>query len=461
MSTPLLAPPPEPAAAPRGALAARLLAPDRRPAALALVVATSLAVVVVVETARTSVVDPYRRITTVDGEVAVWGSAPSWVDPVRDAAPWLSDALPVLAWLGALSVVAGLFIAVRDPVPAVVLAALPVVLCTLLAGTFLLSWWWGLAGVAVVTAVRRLRSAVPTYVLAVGAVAAFNAEPSMAILTSGGPVHATGGPAGWWTVVGFAAYLGAAVTVAAALGAALRYGAATAWARAVGRRAELDRSVTAERSRLARDLHDVVAHHMSLAAVRAESAPFVHPDLDGRATDVLRSVASDARSALAELRQVIAVLERAQDAPAAPQAGVADVDALVDAARTAGQDVVMIGRWDGVPATTGYVLYRVVQEALSNARRHAPGSSVAVIATSRDGGVGVVVENAANHPADEPGTGLIGMRERVAALGGTVTAGAVDGAFRLVVDLPTGDCSDAILAADGAAGRRLPTGGQE
>nr|WP_281357571.1 histidine kinase [Isoptericola sediminis] len=210
-------------------------------------------------------------------------------------------------------------------------------------------------------------------------------------------------------------------------------------AAAVERQALEVESVAAERARLARDLHDVVAHHVSLVAVRAESAPYTHPHLNEDARHVLAEIADDARSALGELRQVLGVLQRTAGPGRAPQPTARDVADLVDQARAAGQDVTLTGRCDDVPDAPGYVLYRAAQEALTNARRHAPGAPTAVELTRAAQGVGLRVTNpvARTHAVVTPGRGLTGMRERVEALGGSLTAGVESSAFVLVVTLPT------------------------
>jgi signal transduction histidine kinase len=190
-------------------------------------------------------------------------------------------------------------------------------------------------------------------------------------------------------------------------------------------------AVVSERARLARDLHDVVAHHVSLIAVRAETAPYTVPDLQPEARAVLAEVAADARLALDELRGVLGILGRAEaDLELAPQPSLADVAGLVERAGSAGQQVELQldrTRDEGpVPPATGYAAYRVVQEALTNARKHAPGSPVRV-AVRRDGAVlRVTVTNpvpAGERPGAAGGHGLVGMRERVVALGGELTAG--------------------------------------
>ena len=195
----------------------------------------------------------------------------------------------------------------------------------------------------------------------------------------------------------------------------------------------------AERARLARDLHDVVAHHISLVAVRAESAPYTHPDLDPAAREVLAEIATDARSALTELRQVLTVLQRTESPDLAPQPGATDVESLIAEARSAGQSIEEAGDWDEVPAAVGYVLFRAAQEGLTNARRHAPGLPSRLVRLQQPGLVALTLTNplpdGASH-LPQPGRGLIGMRERVEALGGTFAATVADEKFVLSLSLP-------------------------
>lgn len=206
--------------------------------------------------------------------------------------------------------------------------------------------------------------------------------------------------------------------------------------------------VVAERARLARDLHDVVAHHVSLIAVRAETAPYTHPDLGPSARTVLADVATDARLALDELRGVLGILGRAGQDERAPQPTWEDVPALVERAGSTGVEVVL--RRTGsrpvecaVDGAVGYAAYRVVQEALTNARRHAPGAAVVV---GLDAGsapadpVVVVVRSGlgTGRQADTTGSGrgLAGMRERVEGLGGRLSVGPRGEEFVVEAVLP-------------------------
>lgn len=198
---------------------------------------------------------------------------------------------------------------------------------------------------------------------------------------------------------------------------------------------EQQSALTEERARLARDLHDVVAHHVSLIAVRAETAPYTVADLGEGAKGVLAEIAADSRRALDELRGVLGVLRRSEADPVlAPQPTAADLPDLVARAADAGEPVI----WaegprglDEVPAPTGYAGYRVLQEALTNARRHAPGRPVEVSARGTGSGLWlrVVTRLPAPVPEPTPGRGLTGARERVEALGGSFRAGLDGDAF--------------------------------
>jgi signal transduction histidine kinase len=219
-------------------------------------------------------------------------------------------------------------------------------------------------------------------------------------------------------------------------------------------RAELEqarRAVLEERARIARELHDVVAHHLSLIAVRAESAPYRLAGLDRAVGAEFGSLSGAAREALADMRRLLGVL-RAEGAAAAraPQPQLADVPDLVAAARRAGVAVALDGppAWAPVPAGVGVCAYRIVQESLSNASRHAPGAEVTVTVGHHGDAVCLRVVNGPGHLAGEvdaagraepagPGHGLAGMRERVALLGGSLIAGpAPGGGFMVSATLP-------------------------
>lgn len=206
-------------------------------------------------------------------------------------------------------------------------------------------------------------------------------------------------------------------------------------------------SVTAERARIARELHDVVAHHVSLVAVRAETAPYTEPDLSPSARGVLAEIAASARLALDELRTVLGVLRRADtdELELAPQPGINDVTTLVEQARSSGTpvDYTALPPDQQVPDAAGLAAYRIVQEALTNARRHAPGAAVTVRVSVEQGRLLVSVRNAAAAAAPAGsalrGYGHAGMHERVAALGGSLWVGPLpDGGYAVEATIPLG-----------------------
>jgi signal transduction histidine kinase len=200
-------------------------------------------------------------------------------------------------------------------------------------------------------------------------------------------------------------------------------------------------AVVGERARLARDLHDVVAHHVSLIAVRAETAPYTHPQIDDQARGVLTDIAADARLALDELRGVLGILGRSGTAERAPQPTWSDIAALVERTRSAGVGIDLVGDVTAeVGASSGYAAYRVVQEALTNARKHAPGAPVTVDldATSQLLTVLVSTPLGSAETRDTGGHGLVGMRERVDALGGRLLSGPVGEDFVVEAILPRG-----------------------
>ena len=216
-------------------------------------------------------------------------------------------------------------------------------------------------------------------------------------------------------------------------------------------RAELERArraVLEERTWIARELHDVVAHHMSLIAVQAETAPYRLSDLPESAVAEFGALSGVAREALAEMRRLLGVLRYDQPARLAPQPQLSDLPALVDAARRAGVSVELAvpGAMSDVPSSVAVCAYRIVQESLSNASQHAPGAAVTVTLDHDAEAVQLRVANGPGGPPVRPGGergpghGLTGMRERVALLGGTLSAGPTPaGGFVVSAVLPLGE----------------------
>ncbi|MEU6952537.1 sensor histidine kinase [Streptomyces sp. NPDC045714] len=208
------------------------------------------------------------------------------------------------------------------------------------------------------------------------------------------------------------------------------------------------RALLEERNRIARELHDVVAHHMSVISIQAQVAPHLvdHPTEELR--ENLTGIRENALEALTELRRVLGVL-RSEDAPSqsarhAPQPGLDGLDALLATVRSAGLAVTRSTTGDPRPLPPGVELsaYRIVQEALSNVMRHAPSASAEVVIGHRPAGLTVrVVNSPPDRPAaPSPGVrhGLLGMRERAAMLGGELATGPTpDGGWEVTAILPT------------------------
>jgi signal transduction histidine kinase len=208
------------------------------------------------------------------------------------------------------------------------------------------------------------------------------------------------------------------------------------------------RAVLEERTRIARELHDVVAHHLTLIAVQAETAPYRLGELPDPARAEFGSLSEVAREALTEMRRLLGVLRQDQPAGLAPQPQLADLPALVDAARRAGVEIELSTPPElaKVPAGVGVCAYRIVQESLSNASQHAPGAAVAVSVDHDSGAVQLRVINGPGSPAARlghergRGHGLTGMHERVALLGGSLSAGPTPaGGFAVSAVLPLGE----------------------
>jgi signal transduction histidine kinase len=200
-----------------------------------------------------------------------------------------------------------------------------------------------------------------------------------------------------------------------------------------------------ERARIARELHDVVAHHMSVIAVRAETAPFRIPGLPDAVKDDMAETSAIAREALTEMRRLLGVLRGAdRDAERAPQPGMDRLEGLVAAVRGAGLavDLRVVGDQRPLPSGVELSAYRIMQEALSNTLRHAPGARAAVEVHYRPGRLWLQVRNGpppvpGPPPPGAPGHGIVGMRERATMLGGTLAAGpTADGGYLVEATLP-------------------------
>ncbi|MFC5016529.1 sensor histidine kinase [Streptomyces lienomycini] len=215
------------------------------------------------------------------------------------------------------------------------------------------------------------------------------------------------------------------------------------------------RTLLEERGRIARELHDVVAHHMSVISIQAQVAPLLVENPPDELKENLAGIRQNALEALTELRRVLGVLRSehpdvleaaagAEAAPHAPQPTLDRLDALVENTRAAGLTVTTGTSGTRRPLPPGVELsaYRIVQEALSNVLRHAPGASARVHLTHLPIGLRVEVSNTrptrAPAPSQGAGHGLLGMRERVAMLDGTLTAHPMpDGGYQVAAFLPS------------------------
>ncbi|MCW1095415.1 MULTISPECIES: sensor histidine kinase [Streptomyces] len=226
------------------------------------------------------------------------------------------------------------------------------------------------------------------------------------------------------------------------------------------------RTLLEERGRIARELHDVVAHHMSVISIQAQVAPLLVKDPPDELKENLAGIRQNALEALTELRRVLGVLRSEHPdaldateggdtgAPHAPQPTLDRLDALLENIRAAGLVVTADSSGLRRPLPPGVELsaYRIVQEALSNVLRHAPGASAEVHLIHLPIGLRVVVSNTrplrTPAPSQGAGHGLLGMRERVAMLDGALTAQSLpDGGYQVAAFLPV-DAPD--LATDAA-----------
>jgi signal transduction histidine kinase len=225
----------------------------------------------------------------------------------------------------------------------------------------------------------------------------------------------------------------------------------------------LEHMARGERARIARELHDVVAHHISMVAVQAETARLTTPGMPSAGAERLRAIGDTARTALAEMRRLLGVLRVDTDGDGAvpdrrPQPGLGQLNELLDEARGAtgsSTRLILSGRRVPLDPVVELAAYRIVQEALTNARRHAPGAAVDVELVYgsdwldlriRDNGPGPPAPTPSPSPAVDPsrGHGLAGMHERATAVGGSLTTGeAAGGGFLVEARLPARTAEEA------------------
>ena len=194
-----------------------------------------------------------------------------------------------------------------------------------------------------------------------------------------------------------------------------------------------------ERRRIAREMHDVVAHSLAVVVSHAEAGRLVVAQSPDRAPAILETIAGTGREALTEMRGLLGVL-RDDEARSDPQPGLADVPVLVERMRGAGLTIEYdAADLPAVPPGVGLTTYRVVQEALTNVARHARPDAVVRLEVDHSAeALRVVVTDDGGAPAAGavPGRGLIGMRERVEAVGGTLEAGPVESGWRVSARMP-------------------------
>ena len=217
------------------------------------------------------------------------------------------------------------------------------------------------------------------------------------------------------------------------------------------------RATLAERLRIARELHDIVAHHLSVVVIQAQGAQRIADKDPARATAAMADVERTGRTALEEMRRLLGLLRTGEAAAAMPDGayvpplGLADVDDLAERLRRAGLDITVVRRGEApeVPEDVGLTVYRIVQEALTNVLKHAGPAVVTVeLALTHEQGadqLGVTVTDdgrgasAALEAPPGAGRGTAGMRERVAVLGGRLSVGPQPGGgFRVHATIPLG-----------------------
>src|SRR5215218_8274504 len=217
------------------------------------------------------------------------------------------------------------------------------------------------------------------------------------------------------TVAAYAFFL-----FAAALGAAIRY-------RAKIRVRDIDQAKAREREQLARELHDTVAHHVSGIAIQAQAGRAIAASHPERAVEALAVIEDAATRTLTELRAIVGVLRAPQDTEFSPQPGVAEVEQLATDGETRPcVEVTLSGEFDDLSPAVGAAIYRLAQESITNARRHARHATQVTVAVTGDPDqVRLTIDDdgSAAGGRGPAGYGLVGMQERASLLGGTFHAG--------------------------------------
>ena len=206
----------------------------------------------------------------------------------------------------------------------------------------------------------------------------------------------------------------------ALLGATVRY-------RSHARSRDRDRAVLGEREQLARELHDTVAHHVSAIAIQAQAGQILADDNPDAPRQALRVIEEEASRTLAEMRAIVGALRQGEEPDLAPVPGIADIERLVPGIGGQPQvEVELSGGLDGITPAVDAALYRIAQESITNALRHARhATNVEVSVSNQDQLVRLIVRDDGEpiHAGTEPGFGLIGMTERAKLLGGSLEAG--------------------------------------
>jgi signal transduction histidine kinase len=221
---------------------------------------------------------------------------------------------------------------------------------------------------------------------------------------------------------------------AAALGTAIRY-------RAKIRIRDIDQAKAREREQLARELHDTVAHHVSGIAIQAQAGRAIAASHPERAIEALAIIEDAAIRTLTELRAIVGVLRAIQDTEFAPQPGVAEIEQLATDGQTRPcVKVTLFGEFDDLSPAVGAAIYRLAQESITNARRHARHATQVTVAVTGDADqVRLTIDDDGSAAGGRApaGYGLVGMRERVSLLGGTFHAGpAAERGWRVEAVLP-------------------------
>ena len=369
------------------------------------------------------------------------------------AALYMSSA--VIAMLVALAQSAALVLAVRKPVAAIILGLLSSAAgIVITADTFGLVWPWTVTSILALVFLHLIIGLRHSWLhlVVLWSLSAVLGALSLAIPHAGDPL--AGALANVITTVS----LTAGVSIIAVIGNLwIRGRTQLATERQLSAEQLAKRQELEERNRIAQELHDVVAHSMSVISVQATTARYRLPELDGRSLEEFDSIAGSARQALTEMRGLLAILRGGRDADLTPQPMVDDIPGLVEATRGSGAKVGLEFPDNPIELspTTGLTAFRIVQEALSNALRHAPGAPVQVSVRTAQSLLRVSVVNGHPDPTEVEnklsetsmptaesnhtgtGFGLRGMSERVEALNGTLHADSTaDGGFEVLATLP-------------------------